>query len=90
MSERLRVDDFCRRIDLAIAARALDETAIHYVEDGDVNRPADEISFATLRENIDRTAALLRARGIDRTDVVAVLLPSVPGIYWSLLGSMAA
>ena len=90
LSERLRVDDFCRRIDLAIAARAPDETAIHYVEDGDVNRPANEISFATLRENIDRTAALLRARGIGRTDVVAVLLPAVPGIYWSLLGSMAA
>lgn len=90
LTQRLRVDDFCRRIDLAIATRAPGDTAIHYIEDGDVDRSAQEISFATLRANIDRTAALLRARGIGRTDVVAVLLPGVPEIYWSLLGAMAA
>src|SRR3954453_14108493 len=42
LRERLRFDDFCQRIDLAIAAREPRETAIHYVEDGDVNRQADE------------------------------------------------
>lgn len=90
LSERLLVDDFCRRVDLAIASRVPEETAIFYVEDGDVQRRADEISFATLRAKIDSTAALLRARGVGRNDVVAVLLPAVPAIYWSILGSMAA
>lgn len=90
LNDRLGVDDFSRRIDLAIAARAPDDIAIHYVADGDVHRAAQEISFAKLRENIDRTAALLRARGIGRNDVVAVLLPNVPEIYWSILGAMAA
>ena len=81
LGERLRVDDFCGRVDLAIAERLPEKTAIFYVEDGDVHRPAEEISFATLRANIDRTAALLRAQGINRTDFVAVLLPAVPATY---------
>lgn len=90
LAEQIRVDNFCRRVDLAIATRAPNDIAIHYVESGDVRHVAQEISFAALRANIDRTAALLRARGIGRNDVVAILLPGVPDIYWSLLGAMAA
>lgn len=90
LSERLRVDNFSQRIDLALASRSGTETALYYVPDGDVNAAPTEFSFATLRANIDRTASLLRSRGIGRQDAVAVLLPAVPEIYWSLLGSMAA
>jgi fatty-acyl-CoA synthase len=90
LRERLAVADFCKRVDLAIAARDPDETAIFFVADGDVDRPAEEVSFREIRRNIDRTAILLRSHGIGRTDVVAVLMPAIPAIYWSLLGAMSA
>jgi fatty-acyl-CoA synthase len=87
---RLTVADFSRRVALALAACDSKETAILYVPDGDVEREAQRISFRDLRRNIDRTAALLRARGISRRDAVAVLLPNVPQLYWAVLGAMAA
>lgn len=90
LSERLAIANFCQRIDLAIAARNPGETAVYFVADGDVSMPAEEVSFSELRRNIDRTAALLRAKGIERDDVVAVLMPAAPAIYWSLLGAMSA
>jgi fatty-acyl-CoA synthase len=90
LSDRLTVTDFCKRIDFAIAARDPDDTAIHFVFDGDVDRAAEQVTFRDLRRNIDSTAALLRAHGIGRTDVVAVLMPALPSIYWSLLGAMSA
>jgi fatty-acyl-CoA synthase len=90
LDERLRVLDFSRRVALALAARDPEDAAILYVPDGDVNRTAERVSFHELRRNIDRTASLLRAHGIGRGDVVAVLLPAMPQIYWSILGAMAA
>jgi fatty-acyl-CoA synthase len=85
---RLNIVDFSRRISLALAARNPDDDAIIYVPDGDVDRAAQRVSFRELRRRIDRTAALLRAHGIGRTDVVAVLLPAVPQSFWSILGAM--
>jgi fatty-acyl-CoA synthase len=88
LDERLGIVDFSQRISLALAARNLDDDAIIYVPDGDVDRAAQRVSFRELRRRIDRTAALLRAHGIGRTDVVAVLLPAVPQSFWSILGAM--
>ena len=90
LQERLTVVDFTRRIALALAAHHAGNTAIFYVPDGDIDRPAERISFAALRDNIARTASLLRAHGIGRNDVVAILMPAVPALYWSLLGAMSA
>src|ERR1700730_4250792 len=90
LEERLTVVDFTRRIALALAARHAGDTAIFYVPDGDIDRPAERISFATLRDNIGRTASLLRAHGIGRNDVIAILMPAVPALYWSVLGAMSA
>jgi fatty-acyl-CoA synthase len=90
LEERLRIDNFSRRIALAIEARNPDDSAIHYVPDGDVDRIAERVSFGELKRNISATASLLRSHGIGRTDVVAVLMPAVPAIYWSILGAMAA
>jgi fatty-acyl-CoA synthase len=66
------------------------DTAIHYVPDGDINRVAERVSFGALKCNIARTASLLRTHGIGKSDVVAVLMPAVPAIYWSNLGAMTA
>jgi fatty-acyl-CoA synthase len=90
LDERLTVVDFTRRVALALAERDAEDTAIFYVPDGDIDRRAERISFATLRDNIDRTASLLRAHGIGRNDVIAILMPAVPSLYWSVLGAMSA
>jgi fatty-acyl-CoA synthase len=90
LEQRLAVASFSGRIALALAAHDQEETAIFYVADGDVERPAERISFAQLRRNIHRTAALLRAAGIGRSDAVAVLMPNMPQLYWAILGAMMA
>jgi fatty-acyl-CoA synthase len=90
LEERLKIADFSRRMDLALAAHDPAETAISYVPDGDVDRDPQEVSFGALRSNIARTAALFRAHGIGRTDVVAILHPATPSIYWSVLGALRA
>jgi fatty-acyl-CoA synthase len=89
LGERLRVDNFSRRIALAIEVRPPGDIAIHYVPDGDVERNPERVSFGELKRNIARTASLLQAHGIGKDDVVAVLMPAVPAIYWSILGAMA-
>jgi fatty-acyl-CoA synthase len=90
LDSRLGIVDISQRIALGMAARDPGDTAIFYVPDGDVDRPPATTSFSQLRGHIDKTAALLRASGIGRGDVVAVLLPAVPAIYWSILGATAA
>src|SRR5580704_2184115 len=90
LDERLAVIDFSQRIALALAARDPADAALFYVPDGDVGREAQRVSFAQLRDNIARNAALLRAHGITRRDAVAILLPNVPQLYWAVLGAMAA
>ena len=70
------------RVALAIEARDPQDTAIHYVPDGDIDRAAERVSFGELKRNIGRTASLLCSHGIGRNDAVAVLLPAVPAIYW--------
>jgi fatty-acyl-CoA synthase len=90
LEQRLRIDNFSHRVALAIEARDPVDTAIHYVPDGDINRVAERVSFGALKSNIARTASLLRTHGVGKDDVVAVLMPAVPTIYWSILGAMTA
>jgi fatty-acyl-CoA synthase len=90
LSDRLKVTNFLERVDLALAARPPDDIAISYIEDGDINRTAEKTTFGELRRKINQTAAVLRARGVNRGDAVAVLLPSVPASFWAHLGAMSA
>jgi fatty-acyl-CoA synthase len=89
LDDRLSVVDFYRRIDLALLARNPHDPAIHFVADGDPDGPVEVATFAELRRNIARVAALLRTRGIGRTDAVAVVLPTIPAAYWSLVGALS-
>src|SRR5450759_2196875 len=68
VAQRVGITDFSNRIALALEARDPNDVAIHYVPDGDVERTAERVSFQQLRVNIERTAALLRGTGIQRTD----------------------
>ena len=90
LDQRLKIDNFAKRVSLGLEKRDADDTALFYVPDGDVDRVAEQVSFGELRDNIARTASLLRELGIGRRDVVAVLLPAVPSIYWTIIGAMNA
>jgi fatty-acyl-CoA synthase len=89
LEERLSVTDFYQRIELALLARKPEEPAIHFVTDGDPDGVVDVVSFADLRRNIRRVAALLESRRIGRTDAVAVILPTIPAAYWSIVGALS-
>jgi len=89
LDERLKVVDFYRRIELALQARAPDDPAIHFATDGDPDGAVETVSFAELRRNIARVATLLASHGIGRTDAVAVVLPTIPAAYWSLIGALS-
>ena len=90
LEERLKVEDFSQRIEMALATHAPRDIAISYVPDGDVERTPEQVSFGALRRNIACTTALLRAQGIARSDVVAILTPATPAIYWAVLGALRA
>lgn len=89
LEQRLTIVDFVERIRLALKAREPNDTAISYIPNGDIDLSPERTTFSTLLDNIERTAHLLRNHGIQRGDVVAILLPAVPSIYWSILGTMA-
>jgi fatty-acyl-CoA synthase len=88
LEDRLAIVDFHQRIALALAARNRDDAAIHFVPDGDVDGIVHETSFGTLRGNIERVASLLRSRHIKHPDVVAILVPTMPAVYWTIIGAM--
>jgi fatty-acyl-CoA synthase len=71
LAERLQIVDFSRRMEIALASRDQEDTAISYVPDGDVGRAAEEVSFRELRSNIARTSALLRSCGYGRAGYAA-------------------
>jgi fatty-acyl-CoA synthase len=89
IDDRLSIVDFHQRIALALAARNRDDTAIHFIPDGDIDGIVHETSFAVLRENIERVASLLRSRLVERPAVVAIVLPTMPAAYWTIIGTMA-
>jgi fatty-acyl-CoA synthase len=89
LANRLSIDDFYQRIALALAARNRDDTAIHFIPDGDIDGVDYETSFGALHENIERVASLLRSRLIKYPDVVAIVLPTMPAAYWTIIGTMA-
>ena len=88
LDQRIAIDNFSQRIDIALAGRKPDDTALYYVPDGDINTPALEVPFHQLRSNIARTAALLHGGATQAGGVTAILLPAVPSIYWAILGAM--
>jgi fatty-acyl-CoA synthase len=89
LDNRLSVVDFYQRIALALAACNRDDTAIHFIHDGDIDGIVHQTSFAALRGNIERVASFLRSRLIEHPDVVAIVLPTMPAAYWTIIGTMA-
>lgn len=89
LEDRLRISDFYLRVQIALQAHDQETKAISFIADGNVDGVVEEASFGTLREKVDRVAALLRSHAIQRDDVVAIILPTLPATYWAILGAMA-
>lgn len=89
LEEWLGTPNFAARIARAIAARNPGDPAITYIADGKIETSPQVISFRELRAHVNRTAALLRSRNIGRQDVVAILLPAVPQLWWSVIAALS-
>jgi fatty-acyl-CoA synthase len=89
LRDRLACTNFADRLRSALTARSGSDTAVYYIEDGNIDRNPERFSFSELLERIDRTSALLRSHGIGKDDVVAVLLPAVPQLFWSVIAAMS-
>jgi amino acid adenylation domain-containing protein len=55
-----------------------------------IRHPGGAVSYAQLADHRDRIAAALVARGVQRGDVVALLLDRTPAMLAALLGALAA
>lgn len=80
------VNDWVRRgLDLDPAKVALD-----YFETADPSAEPQEILYADLKRQITQAGNLFHALGVGKDDAVIALMPSLPLLYVTLLGGMAA
>ncbi|HEY3916555.1 MAG TPA: acyl-CoA synthetase [Stellaceae bacterium] len=66
------------------------KVAIEYFETADPAAAPQQVDYATLRRQITQAANLFYALGVGKDDAVIALMPSLPELYVTLLGGMAA
>lgn len=66
------------------------KVAIQYFETADPASEPQEILYADLKRQIVQAANLFHSLGIGKDDAVIALMPSLPELYVTLLGGMAA
>jgi fatty-acyl-CoA synthase len=66
------------------------KTALMATDRGDVDGEARSWTYAELRRRALAVANLLRAQGVQADDAVAIVSPTVPGLYAALIGSFLA
>lgn len=66
------------------------KTAIRYIDDGNPAGPQVTVSYAELKRRTTATANLFHSLGVGPADPVLFLLPTIPQLYWVMLGSLAA
>jgi fatty-acyl-CoA synthase len=64
--------------------------AIRYIADGDPASPAVEISYAELTARANQAANLFHSLGVTAGDVVLFILPTLPQLFVTMLGALAA
>jgi len=64
--------------------------AIRYIADGDPESTAVEISYAELIARANQAANLFHALGVTGGDVVLFILPTLPQLFVTMLGALAA
>ena len=67
-----------------------DRAALHATHLGHLDGPLHTWSFADLERHAIQIANLLRARGLGPDDVVAIISPTVPSLFATLMGGMLA
>ena len=71
-------------------ARDPDKIALRYIADGDPDSVAVSISYHDLAQRGTQTANLFRSLGVGPSDTVLYVLPTVPELYVTMLGALAA
>jgi fatty-acyl-CoA synthase len=64
--------------------------AIRYIADGDPASAAVEISYAELTARANQAANLFHSLGVTANDVVLFILPTLPQLFVTMLGALAA
>ncbi len=64
--------------------------AFRYLKDGNLDSPAQRISYTSLLAQIHRAANLFRAMGVGPDDAVAILAPNIPETQFALWGAQLA
>ena len=64
--------------------------ALHVTCNGDLDGPLITWTFADLERRCVQVANLLRARGVKADDAVAIVSPTVPGLFAALIGTLLA
>lgn len=64
--------------------------AIHFLQNADPDEVPDSVTFEQLRHRSNQAANLFHASGMGANDAVLTLLPTVPQLYYSQFGGIAA
>ena len=72
------------------AQRFADRDAFRYLPSGDLQQPAQPVSYRDLRAQIHRAANLFRSLGAGPDDAVAILAPNIPETQFALCGAQLA
>ncbi|MDP2820125.1 MAG: AMP-binding protein [Polaromonas sp.] len=72
------------------AQRFADRDAFRYLSSGDLEQPAQPVSYRELLAQIHRAANLFRALGAGPEDAVAILAPNIPETQFALWGAQLA
>ena len=62
--------------------------ALHATCNGDLDGPLVTWTFAQLEQHSVRVANFLRARGVRADDAVAIISPTVPGLFAAMMGKI--
>jgi fatty-acyl-CoA synthase len=66
-----------------------DKVAINYVENGDVEAKPLQITYRELAKRSIQASNLFNSLGVEKTDGVLFLMPTLPQLYYSLYGGIA-
>ena len=64
--------------------------ALHATCNGDLDGPLVTWTFAQLEQHSVQVANFLRARGVGANDAVAIISPTVPGLFAAMMGTLLA
>ena len=93
--EKTPLEDRIQRWDFALnllegCRIAPQRAALHATCNGDLDGPLITWTFEQLEQHSVRVANFLRARGVGANDAVAIISPTVPGLFAAMMGTLLA